>query len=125
MFIPNRIFQSDSCGSGSKISTCWISFHQLRSIRFFRLWFPCRSPSIYSSGKSAFFGFGRDEFFGFSVLGGGIAESFPGGKAEVPEGPGCPLFAVSESEAEVPEGPGCPSFAVSEGEGAGSSMIVN
>ena len=87
---------------------------------------------MYSSGKSPFFSFGRDDFFGFSVLlGRGITESFPRGKAEVLEGPGYPSFAVSKGEPEVPEGLGCPSFTVSEGEtevlgGSGySSIIVN
>jgi len=59
------------------------------------------------------------------VLGRGITESFPRGKAKVLEGLGYLLFVVSESEAEVPEGLGYLLFTVSKGEGTGSSIIVN
>ena len=59
------------------------------------------------------------------MLGGGIAESFPRGKAKVLEGLGYLLFIVSKSEAKVPKGLGYLSFTVSEGKGAGSSIIVN
>ena len=75
------------------------------------------------SRKSVFFSFGRD--FGFLVLGEGIIELFPRGKAKVLEGPGYIVFTVSKSKAEVPEGLGYLLFIVSKGKGLGSSIIVN